>query len=185
MSLSLTKNVLDFIRGKADVFVETGTFMGGGVRCAHEYGFKEIHSIEMSAECHRRAKAALRDIPGVDLILGDSSVEFPKLMATITRRAVVFLDGHNMQGNPHTANVKGDGKSWLLSPLRREIESLKQAPVKDHLVLIDDIDYLGKSEMDFLSLDESKRMMLEVNPAYQFTIMDGARAKSLLIASVP
>ena len=50
MSETLTERVLKQYKGNNRVFVETGTFRGGGIQLALDCGFEDVHSVEFDPE---------------------------------------------------------------------------------------------------------------------------------------
>ena len=88
-----------------------------------------------------------------------------------------------MEGDQRSAKGEQSAK-WSLSPIRQEMEAIRSHPVKDHVVLIDDIDFFAKRELDFITMEEVKARLFEINPQYQLSVAHGARKNSLLIAAV-
>lgn len=48
--MTLTEKLLSPIKGVHSVFIETGSYLGGGIDIALVAGFNEIHSIEFNDE---------------------------------------------------------------------------------------------------------------------------------------
>jgi hypothetical protein len=111
------------------VLVETGTFTGEMVAAMRPH-FRRIVSIEMSPDIHRRALSRFAGDPRIELVLGDSAVVLPRVLATLQEPALFWLDGHFMGGD--TARGQED------SPVRAELRALLSHPVRGHVVLIDD-----------------------------------------------
>lgn len=136
-----------------DVMVETGT-KGGLAIDINRLLFKKIYSIEIEPDRYRRVHQKYRsrrlyvmDLrkylkrsrwqclrsfvwPGahVQIFLGDSAVELPKLLPQIRERCVFWLDAHPM-----------GAQTFEEVPLLKELETIAAHPVKDHLILIDDV----------------------------------------------
>lgn len=92
MSVTLLKNVL--LRYMSDVFIETGTYDGRGVRLAVSCGFKRVMSIELDPPRAKIARIALAGMPGVELFEGDSVDVLPRILSTLDEKATIFLDAH-------------------------------------------------------------------------------------------
>jgi hypothetical protein len=87
-------SLVRFLRNHHQVktFVETGTYLGAGTAFGVEV-FPEVFSIEVNPEFYAKAKAALEGTHA-HLVLGDSRIELPKIVAALTGPAVFWLDGH-------------------------------------------------------------------------------------------
>jgi hypothetical protein len=109
-----------------ETFVETGTFRGDATEFAARV-FPRVASIEVDPECHRVSAQRLASTQA-ELILGDSRAEIPKLVATLTRPALFWLDGH-AGGGFHGA---GDD-----CPLLDELSAIAESPF-EHFILVDD-----------------------------------------------
>lgn len=113
----------------ARVFIETGTYLGTTVQHVARLGV-ECHTIEIDEALHRRATRALARHTNIDVILGNSAEELPRLLKELAEPAVFWLDGHFSGG------VTGRGD--LYSPIRTELMAILDHRVKRHVVLIDD-----------------------------------------------
>jgi len=132
-------------------FVETGTYLGDtleyiareGVGCA---------SIELSEQLHAKAMWRFTGFENVNLILGDSAQEMPKLLARLGMPALFWLDGHYSGG--FTAKGEKD------SPIMAELEAIYNHPVAGHVILIDDARCFDGTN-DYPHLDDLLRKMKE------------------------
>jgi hypothetical protein len=92
MSITLRKEVLS--KYMNSVFIETGTFKGGGVRLALECGFSRIFSIEVDPTLYTAAVEEFKPNHNVCIILGDSIKKLPELLLAITDPITFWLDAH-------------------------------------------------------------------------------------------
>jgi hypothetical protein len=183
MSLSLKPDQLQSLTKYSNTFIETGTYMGGAAILAHQCGFTDIHTVELSQAIYEAAAPTLSAYP-IKRYLGDTAEQLGLILKNyISTRAVLYLDAHHMVGDQRSARGEQSAK-WSLSPIRQEMEAIRSHPVKDHVVLIDDIDFFAKRELDFITMEEVKARLFEINPQYQFSVTHGARKNSLLIAAV-
>ena len=113
-------------RYEIQAFVETGTFRGDATAFAAGI-FPQVASIEIDPACHRAASARLAGT-NAQVILGDSRVELPKVMAGLAGPALVWLDGH-AGGGFHGSHDD--------CPLLEELAAIADSPF-EHFVLIDD-----------------------------------------------
>lgn len=135
-----------------EIFVETGTYLGDSVRAAFELGYKRVLSVEADASLHAQAKARLSDLPehqlkNLHLFFGDSGNKMQEMMSLVDSRALFWIDAHTTNGDPAFV----------------ELEFIKQHPIKNHIIIVDDIPlYFG----DGTSL---QKVIRTINPDYKFT----------------
>ena len=85
------------------------------------------------------------------MLLGDSNELLPKMLSLLTEPSLIFLDGHFNNGEP----------------LWGELEILKNHPIKNHTIIIDDFkNYFSSRE------NELKLRLKEINPNYEFAFED-------------
>jgi hypothetical protein len=140
-------------KGNHNLFFETGTHKGDGVQNALDMGFKEVVSIEILPEfykeCQSRFDKEIKENK-VHLFLGDSNERMEEMLELIKEPSLIFLDGHFNNGDP----------------LWKELETLKNHPIKNHTIIVDDMpNYFGNGE-------KVKEKLLEINPNYNFTYED-------------
>lgn len=111
---------------KFQAFVETGTFLGETAAWAGEW-FAEVHTIEIDAELHQKAKERLAGSP-VHLHLGDSLQILGDLVPRLPAGTVFWLDAHY--------SGSGTGKGATECPVLKELALI--AAVPQAVILIDD-----------------------------------------------
>ena len=125
------------------VFIETGTYLGSMVEHIAATGV-ECHTIEIDPAIHARAQKILARHRNIDLILEDSAVALPRLLAGLDRPATFWLDGHY--------SGAFTGRAELDTPVSAELEHILAHPVKRHVILIDDArDFTGRDGYPTLS----------------------------------
>ncbi len=179
MSLTLKKNVLE--KFKNDVFIETGTYLGGGVNLAIECGFKEIISIEMSYFYYIKCKEMFKSNQNVSIHFGDSAKLLPSILQSVTKPATFWLDGHTIPGIKTTAQ-EGDG--WTYCPLMLELDAIANHPIKTHTIMVDDMDAFGTSILDNIKVEDIISKLLSINPSYLISFEDGKSPKDILVATI-
>jgi hypothetical protein len=140
-------------KGNHKLFFETGTHKGDGVQNALNMGFEEVISIEILPElyeqCVKRFDDKIKDNK-VHLFLGDSNEYMEEMLELIKEPSLIFLDGHFNNGDP----------------LWKELEILKNHPIKTHTIIVDDMpNYFGNGE-------KVKEKLLEINPNYTLVYED-------------
>ena len=76
------------------VFIETGSYVGDGIKAALDAGFKQVISIELSVFYYEACKERFKDDPRVFLYFGDSLIILPEILNGISKRCTFWLDGH-------------------------------------------------------------------------------------------
>jgi hypothetical protein len=92
MSITLRKETLQ--KYMNPVFLETGTFKGGGVRLALECGFKQILSIEVDPTLYGNCEREFVNNDNVVIVLGDSVKVLPSLLTLSVNPITFWLDAH-------------------------------------------------------------------------------------------
>jgi hypothetical protein len=117
-------------RHQATILVETGTLAGGTlVACLDD--FERLFSIELSEALYAAASERLAFTQKVQLYLGDSATELPKILRGLNCPAVFWLDAH----------YSGDGtaRAEIDTPIENELKLIASHNVTKHIIAIDDI----------------------------------------------
>lgn len=172
-----------------DVFVETGTFIGDGVRHALKFGFKEVYSIELSKGLYEQCCESFKENKNVNIVFGDSGEVLGDVIKPIEKPITFWLDGHF---HPHGyASVGNEGrhqwgksKDGCWTPLWRELDAIAAHPIKTHTILIDDLRELHKSSYGSIQLENLRKRILEINENYDFVYHKGVVEDDILAAVV-
>jgi len=162
-------------------FIETGTWEGHGVLLADMAGcFKEIHTIELSEYFY--AKNKIGEVnhtnPPVYVWFGDSGTVLGEVLKKMNEPATIWLDAH-YSGND---TAKGESNT----PVLRELECIKNHPIKTHTILIDDVRLFETAEFDNISLNTVISKLKEINPSYVIYRADALNIPGdILIAKPP
>ena len=151
---------------KNRVFVETGTYKGEGIMRAIDAGFSEIISIENYFPFFDLSKRKFSKLKSVKIYHGDSAYVLRGLIEKYNEPITFWLDAHNVYDNREMPWIKN-------SPLMAELDQIKLHPIKNHTILIDDLDLCGGYLFDYVTLDQIKQKILEINPKYSITFIDG------------
>ena len=103
--------------------------------------------------------------------LGDSSKILADVISPIDRRITFWLDAH--------VNDFGMAVDYDKTPVMKELEIIANHPIKNHTVLIDDIEYC---EQFGTSIDEITEVLTAINSEYLIEIQK--LKMSVLIAQV-
>jgi hypothetical protein len=60
----------------------------------------------------------------------------------------------------------------------------KKSSCKNHTILIDDRRLLGTDEFMFITEDQIREKLLEINPDYEITYEDGYQANDIIVARI-
>jgi hypothetical protein len=157
------------------IFVETGSYVGDGIKNAIFAGFESIHSIELADKHYNYCKALFKYNNAVQLHHGDSVDVLPKILSNLTQPATFWLDAHYSGGD---TTFQGS-----LTPLMRELELIKNHPIKTHTILIDDLREWSRDLPAIgFGLEDIKKKILEINPDYSFSFADGHTSNDILVA---
>jgi hypothetical protein len=153
-----------------DVFIETGSNIGRGIRIALDAGFKKVYSVEENTNLFNLCRAQFVGDAHVHLRLGDSPSFLRSVVRSISERAVIYLDAHSVERNP----------------LLAELKALEGAPIRDHILMIDDVRMFGTPDWHGLSMKQIVDAVLRINPGYHFSYRDTNHAAGdVMIAEVP
>lgn len=122
------------------VFIETGIGNGDAVIKAQELPFKRIISIEIMPLQVERMREKFKDDPRVEIILGDTLDELPKLISGINENVMFWLDAHFPgadigMGRHDDPTIKDDTRL----PLERELFMIKNGRKGKDVILFDDL----------------------------------------------
>ena len=146
-SVTLTTPVLSKYKNR--VFIETGTFAGGGILLALENGFQEVHSIEFDLGLYEKAVGNFKDKPGVVLHHGSSAEMLPWFIHDYDEPMTFWLDAH----------------SETYSPLWDELRAIAEHQIKAHTILVDDRRLWPQWN---LNEEHIRDFIRAINPAYRF-----------------
>jgi hypothetical protein len=170
--MTISPSILSKYKKFADVFIETGTYLGHTSKAAAQIGFKKIYTIEIAHNYYDLAKTNLLQFTQVECIFGDSQIELVKILDSLNETAVFWLDGHFSGGDT--------GSCIDAVPLYKELELIKTHHIKNHILLIDDIRLLG-NEWETLSLNGIKDRCLNINKNYKFSFENGYVPNDILV----
>ena len=157
-------------------FVETGCYIGGGIKQALEAGFEQIYSIELSPYYYNLCKTAFIENSNIKLFLGDSGNILYEVIKDIDSPITFWLDGHFSGGSTALGSEA--------CPILKELDQIKKHPIKTHTILIDDLRVFGTHSFNFITIDQIKEKILEINPNYTFWYENGVIPNDVLVAQV-
>lgn len=142
--------------------IETGTYFGDTLfRVKND--FQNIYSIELDENLHRYASKRFARYPHIHLVRGDSAKMLPQVLSSVQEPCLLWLDAHWSGGVT--------GKGALDSAVSAELEAIRSHPIKEHVVLIDDISSGAEQrETGYLSVQALESFFRGVNPRYRFEL---------------
>jgi len=160
-------------------FVETGSNYGVSIKKALSTNFQEVRSIDISPHYYNLCKELFAHDKRVKLYIGSSAQILGDVIADIREPITFWLDAHVYPA------IKGIQNC----PLIEELEHIKNHPIKTHTILIDDMHCASTLAFDYLSIEDLKEKILEINPNYTITFVpggdDGEYPQNVLVAQVP
>jgi hypothetical protein len=115
------------------ILIETGTYMGE-TAWALRRDFDRIDTVELEPTLARLARIRFARTRNVRVHEGDSAVVLPRILDRLEQPALFWLDAH-----PSTDRSARDAPI----PLRAELAAIAAHPVHGHVLLVDDLQYLG------------------------------------------
>ena len=164
--MPLTLNTLKMFK-RGNVFVETGTLHGDGISKALAAGFRKIYSIDIDPGMVEPAKKLFAKNPEVEIILGDTKRVMGDVLSKINEQCTFWLDAHWDMGP-----VCGE----VICPLYDELNFIKNHPIKNHLILIDDMRIVGNGHHHWgktVQKDSIVAMIKQINSGYSIAYTDG------------
>ena len=151
-----------------NILIETGTYHGAMVE-AMLNNFDEIISIELDEKLYKAARDKFSKYSQVDIIHGDSAEVLPKILQSLSKPCIFWLDGHYIPNS--TESARGD----VDTPIMDELNHILNHHIKDHVILIDDARcFIGPNPVlnNYPTIQELKDFVIAINPKLQIDIMD-------------
>lgn len=121
----------------ANVFIETGTYLGDSVVEAAKANFKKIYSIEITPELVVKARKRFEHDPRIEIVEGSSSEVLKPLLDKINENVILWLDAH-FPG--YFKNYDEEPDKDKRAPLEKEVIVLKDRKSKyKDVILVDDL----------------------------------------------
>jgi hypothetical protein len=177
MSMTLPPSLLH--KYPTTVFVETGTCIGEGIQVALDAGYEDIRSIEVLEGRVERTRKRFEGYPGVKIYHGSSSgFVFANMIADITVPATFWLDAHT----DTQPDLQDDS-----APLLDELMIISEHPVKNHVILIDDMRLCGHGNWRDTTRIKVIGAIIRINPLYDIEYVDSVLkwTNDILVAHVP
>jgi hypothetical protein len=171
---------------KNNIFLETGSYKGGGIQVALNAGFDLVLSIEIHKDYHEMCKEKFKtEISNdqVELYHGDCLNVLKEILPAIDEPITFWLDAHI----DWECGVSGKTPS----PLIYELQMLKElSPCKNHTILIDDMRVfrtkIGWGQFNPVGQKEIEEAILAINPNYKICYEPNAvQEDDVLVAYIP
>ena len=147
---------------KINVFIETGTYLGDMVVAIKDV-FREIYTIELSAELYERAKNRFSKYCHIKIYKGDSAKVLPEILGIIKEPCLFWFDAHYSEG----ITAKGEKET----PIVEELKYIIRHPIEGNVILIDDA-RLFTGNNDYPGIEEIRELILSRCPEYVFDVKD-------------
>ena len=161
-------------RDFSDTLIETGTWYGDGINAAFEAGYQKVYSCDINQEKIDMANEKFAD-KNLTTLCKSSESALEKFLSEIDEPVVIFLDAHAMPKQELREDLGfgectlGDGPT---SPLMQEIDVIGKHKIKNHTVLIDDIQCFKTWMFDGLTFGEVVEKMKSINEKYVYDTFD-------------
>lgn len=162
-----------------EIFIETGSYHGGGIMYALDAGFQHIISVDQDKNnlliCKERFEA-LGVIDKIQLVHGNSGEQLPKILSTIDKPCTFWLDAHGQF-------FDFESQTENLFPLFEELSSIAGHHIKTHTILIDDILHLTHPDVTGWDRNKIEAAIKQINPLYKIEYRSNPVMNNILIAS--
>ena len=165
--MPLTKQTLKLFK-QGNIFIETGAHVGDGIYEALEAGFEKIISMEIEQKfvdiCTNRFSNEI--LSGrIRIIKGDTLKIMGEIIENINEPITFWLDAHWDNDGAHGEK---------LCPLFEELSFIKNHPIKNHLILIDDMRCLGGGLWGAgVQKEQIIERIKEINSEYKISYTNG------------
>ena len=167
-----------FTLNKNKILIEGGTSLGWGTATAIQAGFEKIYTIELLKNLFEDAQNMFSNqikSGQVVTINGDTQTVLGQILEEVNQTATFWLDAH------FGKKYKGEKPRC---PLLAELDVIKQHSIKTHTLLIDDMRLFGKAAHDFITIEQVKQKILEINPNYKISFLDSNVKNDILLAKI-
>ena len=123
------------------IFIETGALIGDGIQKALDAGYEKVISIECHQGYYEKSSDRFKGNDKVEVIYGDSSKDLFDIIEDINEPITFWLDAHYMWNDPNQDINNHPGNGYV--PTYDELVQIKKHNLKNHTILIDDIDHLN------------------------------------------
>jgi hypothetical protein len=165
-----------FKRHLNPVFIETGTYLGEGIKLALAAGFSTIRSVELSEKLFADNVRRFAQQPNIKIFHGSSEEQLWNMIEDIRQPATFWLDAH------YSAGITAKGSEN--SPVLKELRIIGRHPIKTHTVMIDDRRQVGTADFDFITEDQIRTALLAINPAYKIGYDTGSTANPMFLNDI-
>jgi hypothetical protein len=170
------------------IFIETGTFYGGGIRKALKSGFEKIISIELDKKRYEHCKKRFKKNKNVRIINGNSGEVMGIILKQIKEPCTFFLDAHYC-GEPIEQGVALADK-WC--PMNEELDAIENHNIKTHTILIDDMRCIENTHIDkktnkpvgFPGKENLLKKLKKINKNYKIEYLPGHIPNDVLLAYI-
>lgn len=150
------------------VFVETGTYQGDGVETALALGFPKVITIELFDVVYAPVAEKFANDGRVTCLCGDSAIILGDAIKDVNEKITFWLDGHVFPNQEIILGVKA-------CPLVEELAHIAKHPIKNHVIIIDDMSSLPKGgiyKTTEFSRKDIEEAIMAINPNYKISYFD-------------
>ena len=157
-----------------EYFVESGSYLGDGIKAALDAGFPNVISIELTSKYYEHCKSRFRKDRRVTLVHGDTVQVLWDIIRDIDKPITFYLDGH--------FSGEDTGRGMMDYPLVQELKTIAVHPIKTHTLIIDDVRLFDIHWN--LGTKTVMREIRRINKLYSVTFRNGYVEDDVLIAKV-
>ena len=151
-------------RFRANVFVETGTFLGDTPWFFRNH-FSQIFTIEVQPDYASLAANRFSRFNNINVIEGDSAIRLIDIVVQIQDRALYWLDGH------YSSGTTGSGKNEC--PIWTELDTIFDHSKAPFYIMIDDARCFGEDPA-YPTIEDLRSYLANKAPEYKIKIENDA-----------
>jgi len=125
---------------------------------AMRFFFSLLYSIELDPKLAENAKVQFRKESNINITEGDSSIQLPKLLSTLSEPALFWLDGHYSGAN----TALGDKQS----PVMEELEAIALHKHRSKSIILIDDARLFNGTNDYPKLETLRKWVEQHLPTH-------------------
>ncbi len=157
----------DFLREiknlfKATTFIETGTYIGQTTLAASAV-FDEVYTVELSTALYDSCSQLFEEHKNIHLYPGTSPEFLQTILPQVNGQVIFWLDAHDSLG----ITARGDKET----PIVEELRAIQESPVKDGIILIDDVRQFYKTGSDYPTFSALCQLIIDINPNYKLAVL--------------
>lgn len=141
-------SIFSRFKGDINTLIETGTWLGDGISNALSCGYNRVFSCDIDPDMVNGAREKYKD-RNVEVLNDNSVNSLGIILSKIDEKCLIYLDAHVMptgkadfEFSEHHLRLSKEYNSKVC-PLIEELSVISKHHIKDHVIVVDDIQCFG------------------------------------------